>query len=57
MPGSIRRVQVAGRAGRRGRSARRIGPAGRALAPSGPNVDRARWWLDEVVAVLRDAFA
>jgi hypothetical protein len=26
-----------------------------ALAPSGPNIDRARRWLPEVVEVLRDA--
>jgi hypothetical protein len=26
-----------------------------ALAPSGPNVDRAKPWLDDVIAVLRDA--
>jgi len=25
------------------------------LAPSGPNIDRARRWLREVVAVLREA--
>jgi hypothetical protein len=25
------------------------------LAPSGPNVDRARRWLREVIAVLREA--
>ena len=25
------------------------------LAPSGPNIDRARCWLREVIAVLREA--
>jgi hypothetical protein len=25
------------------------------LAPSGPNIDRARRWLREVIAVLREA--